>query len=267
MSKTPGPRVMVIVLRSSRRGIFRLHPEAAGAVAGGWGLVGLVGHVSRGRDRNSVTAGTRLASQRLGSRPSHTVAMPRVYDPRARTVDRDARRRVREALATPKWVDAAALVAVYDKALAMRVGGIKVHVDHIVPLSHPLVCGLNVPWNLQIIGARENLAKGNHFEVASFNGPHDSPWALVPGIELCAHGSPLQPYAKGGERGAQGCTSCKNEWRAYRKARAERLNGAYGGTAEAEGAAARRAEYRARLRAEVEKLNARRIKRNAPRVR
>jgi len=59
-------------------------------------------------------------------------------------------------LATPPWVDMRAISDVYQ--LARRTNGT---VDHEVPLNHPRVCGLHVPWNLRVVPAKTNFSKGN----------------------------------------------------------------------------------------------------------
>ena len=60
--------------------------------------------------------------------------------------------------ATPPWLTrsmADQMKAIYESA------GPAEHVDHIVPLKNALVCGLNVPWNLQVMEAKKNMSKSN----------------------------------------------------------------------------------------------------------
>jgi hypothetical protein len=74
------------------------------------------------------------------------------------------KRRAAKLQATPAWADFKAIEAVYQKAAQLtEETGIKHEVDHIIPLIHPLVQGLHVPENLQILTAKENMAKNNRF--------------------------------------------------------------------------------------------------------
>lgn len=40
-----------------------------------------------------------------------------------------------------------------------------VSVDHIIPVTHPLVCGLTVSWNLQLLLTSENVKKGSYCDL------------------------------------------------------------------------------------------------------
>jgi 5-methylcytosine-specific restriction endonuclease McrA len=73
------------------------------------------------------------------------------------------RRRFRDA--TPKWLSPEQRMEIrlkYRLAIAMsRATGIRHAVDHEVPIQGEDVCGLHVPWNLQVITQEENLKKSN----------------------------------------------------------------------------------------------------------
>jgi len=78
-----------------------------------------------------------------------------------------AKRRSKKLQATPPWLTKEHLSAIRDFYIESKTlekaTGIKHHVDHIVPLQGENVCGLHVPWNLQVLSASENLAKKNHY--------------------------------------------------------------------------------------------------------
>ena len=67
--------------------------------------------------------------------------------------------------ATPKWLtkeDKEKISWFYKEASRLtKETGIAYHVDHIHPLKGKNFCGLNIPYNLQILTAKENLSKKN----------------------------------------------------------------------------------------------------------
>jgi hypothetical protein len=67
-------------------------------------------------------------------------------------------------LSAPPWVRAEEFAAIRAEAtrLTEQTGELYV-IDHIIPLRHPFVCGLTVPWNLQVVHWRHNGSKGNYF--------------------------------------------------------------------------------------------------------
>lgn len=76
-----------------------------------------------------------------------------------------AKYRASKLKATPPWLtkqDFEQIKELYEVTKAFRLyTGEEYHVDHIVPLQGENVCGLHVPWNLQVISAKENLSKHN----------------------------------------------------------------------------------------------------------
>lgn len=78
---------------------------------------------------------------------------------------RNAERKAAKLQRTPPWLsedDCAKIKDFYWLAKDLTaVTGESYHVDHIVPLQGKSVCGLHVPWNLQVLPADINLSKGN----------------------------------------------------------------------------------------------------------
>lgn len=78
---------------------------------------------------------------------------------------KNSRRRAAKLKAQPKWLNEEQkeqIVSFYYLAKDCEVmTGEKYHVDHIVPLQGKEVCGLHVPWNLQVLPSDLNQIKSN----------------------------------------------------------------------------------------------------------
>jgi 5-methylcytosine-specific restriction endonuclease McrA len=70
-----------------------------------------------------------------------------------------AKRRARLLNATPTWLSPAQQAEIEGFYLFARTFDLEV--DHIVPLAGGIVCGLHVPWNMQVLSRVENARKNN----------------------------------------------------------------------------------------------------------
>lgn len=71
-----------------------------------------------------------------------------------------ARRRVGPAM--PAWADIDSMQDIYEMArLLTGITGIRHNVDHIVPITSDIVCGLHVPENLMVVTEYDNSVKRN----------------------------------------------------------------------------------------------------------
>lgn len=75
--------------------------------------------------------------------------------------ERSRRYTARKLEAAPSWLTIehkTEMALMYDRAIKSRL-----NVDHIIPLQGKGVCGLHVPWNLQLLTASENREKSNSY--------------------------------------------------------------------------------------------------------
>lgn len=108
----------------------------------------------------------RDAEYRINNREKVRETLRRFKQRNPHKVNADtAKRRAAKKRATPNWLTKEMrreIVKLYKESILKRKAtGIEHHVDHIVPLASDVVCGLHVPWNLQVLTEQKNLAKSN----------------------------------------------------------------------------------------------------------
>lgn len=80
---------------------------------------------------------------------------------RAKLNASNAKREALKIQATPKWLSVEQLKVIESFYFDASSRGLTV--DHQIPLRSKHVCGLHVPWNLQLLTKSENSSKGNRF--------------------------------------------------------------------------------------------------------
>jgi 5-methylcytosine-specific restriction endonuclease McrA len=102
---------------------------------------------------------------RKAYRKLHPNVDKRKHRPRPRASFHTARYLATKAQRTPKWLTAINFDQInmfYEAATSLtKELGIKMEVDHIIPLFGENVSGLHVPWNLQVLTKSDNARKGN----------------------------------------------------------------------------------------------------------
>ncbi len=116
-------------------------------------------YYERNKDVVKARANARPANEINNHKRKHKKENPEYYKALVSV------RRRKHRSATPPWVtkeQKLEMRTLYLQAQQLtKLTGEKYEVDHKVPLIHPDVCGLHVPWNLVVITKEENLKKSN----------------------------------------------------------------------------------------------------------
>lgn len=109
---------------------------------------------------NKKVQHTRLTNPLVGYR--HQRKWEKLNPGKKRAID--SKRRAMKLQATPPWFidERHQINQLYILSHRLtKETGILYTVDHIIPLQHPLVCGLHCLSNLRVITGAENFSKGN----------------------------------------------------------------------------------------------------------
>ena len=116
-------------------------------------------YYERNKDAVKARAQARPTEEKHSHKKKHKAENPDYY----KSLTNARRRRFRDA--TPKWLTAEHKMEIRLKyRLAIELSrrlGVPHAVDHIIPLQGEDVCGLHVPWNMEVITQEQNLKKSN----------------------------------------------------------------------------------------------------------
>ena len=116
-------------------------------------------YYERNKEAVKARAQARPAEEKTRHKQEYKAANPELY----KELTNARRRRFRQA--TPRWLTPEQKLEMRLKyRLAIELSrrlGVPYAVDHIIPLQGEEVCGLHVPWNMEVITQEQNLKKSN----------------------------------------------------------------------------------------------------------
>ena len=125
-------------------------------------LVNILNQQRRYKSKPDVKKRKKISDKKYYSKPKNKIKI-KLYrkkyystpEGKALRKERTNRRRALKINAVPKWCNLEKIKEIYKNCPKGY------HVDHIIPLNNPIVCGLHVENNLQYLTAKQNVSKGN----------------------------------------------------------------------------------------------------------
>jgi hypothetical protein len=114
--------------------------------------------------KSKAFSGERNPAWKGGVTTLHTSKSGRIYKrmPLHYEIEKGVRRKRVIDGATPAWATHEKVLEIYEQARKIsELTGVQHHVDHVVPLTSKMVCGLHNEFNLRVIPATDNLKKHN----------------------------------------------------------------------------------------------------------
>jgi hypothetical protein len=113
-------------------------------------------HLQMKRKRPKHTKSCITCGESFETRSSTRVACKRTHTPSSKKAKKEYKRirRFKQPIAKAYKKE---IIEIYENKGNREV-------DHIIPLNHPEVCGLHVPWNLELLDRDSNGAKTNNWD-------------------------------------------------------------------------------------------------------
>ena len=154
---------------ASKKAYRKANPEKVAAIKKAWNEANKEKNAARNKAWHEANKEKVAASKKAWreANPEKAAARDKAWREanKEKVAAHKAKRRAAKLQRTPPWLTKEhhdQITSIYaERERITKATGIDHHVDHILPLQGKNVCGLHVPWNLQVLTATENISKSN----------------------------------------------------------------------------------------------------------